>query len=68
MDSRGGAHGAHGTAAEFEQSQGGVEKSRFSPSRIEEFKQLAADPRVYEKVRPYGTRSVRPHPRRGSST
>lgn len=50
VDGRGGASGAHGTAAELEQAQGGIERSRFSPGRIAEFKELAADPRVYDKV------------------
>ena len=51
MDSRGGGGASHVTAIELEQAQGGVERSRFSLGRIAEFKQLAADPRVYEKVR-----------------
>lgn len=51
MDGQGGGGASHGTAAELEAAQDGVERSRFSPGRIEEFKQLAADPRVYEKVR-----------------
>lgn len=50
VDGRGGGGASHGTAAELEQAQGGVERSRFSPGRIAEFKKLAADPRVYEKV------------------
>lgn len=50
VDSHGGGGASHGTAADLEQAQGGVERSRFSPGRIAEFKQLAADPRVYEKV------------------
>lgn len=53
MDGRGGGGASHGTAAELEAAQGGVERSRFSPGRIAEFKQLAADPEVYEKVRVY---------------
>lgn len=52
VDGRGGGGASHGTAAELEAAQGGVERSRFSPGRIEEFKKLAADPRVYDKV-PY---------------
>lgn len=51
MDGRGGGGASHGTAAELEAAQGGVERSRFSPGRIAEFKQLAADPDVYNKVR-----------------
>ena len=51
MDGRGGGGASHGTAAELEAAQGGVERSRFSPGRIAEFKQLAADPDVYSKVR-----------------
>lgn len=51
MDGRGGGGASHGTAAELEAAQGGVERSRFSPGRIAEFKQLAADPDVYDKVR-----------------
>ncbi|CAM9663427.1 unnamed protein product [Ectocarpus sp. 8 AP-2014] len=50
VDGRGGGGASHGTAAELEAAQGGVERSRFSPGRIAEFKQLAADPRVYEKL------------------
>ncbi|CAM9351382.1 unnamed protein product [Ascophyllum nodosum] len=50
VDSRGGGGASHGTAIELEQAQGGVERSRFSLGRIAEFKQLAADPRVYEKL------------------
>lgn len=51
VDGRGGGGASHGTAAELEAAQGGVERSRFSPGRIAEFKQLAADPDVYDKVR-----------------
>lgn len=51
VDGRGGGGASHGTAAELEQAQGGIERSRFSPGRIAEFKQLASDPRVYEKVK-----------------
>lgn len=50
VDSHGGGGPSHGTAADLEQAQGGVERSRFSQGRIAEFKELAADPRVYEKV------------------
>lgn len=50
VDGRGGGGASHGTAADLEQAQGGIERSRFSPARIAEFKQLAADPQVYEKV------------------
>lgn len=51
VDGRGGGGASHGTAAELEAAQDGVERSRFSPGRVKEFKQLAADPLVYEKVR-----------------
>lgn len=51
VDGRGGGGASHGTAAELEAAQGGVERSRFSPGRIAEFKQLASDPDVYNKVR-----------------
>ena len=50
VDGRGGGGASHGTAAELEKAQGGVERSRFSPGRIAQFKELAADPSVYDKV------------------
>ena len=65
VDGRGGGGASHGTAAELEKAQGGVERSRFSPARIAQFKELAADPRVYDKVRslpsraPVGTKGRR---------
>lgn len=58
MDGRGGGGASHGTAAELEKAQGGVERSRFSPGRIEQFKELAADPSVYDKVRRLPSRDL----------
>lgn len=62
VDGRGGGGASHGTAAELEQAQGGVERCRFSPGRVAEFKDLAADPGVYDKVRVTACQLLITHP------
>lgn len=50
MDKRGVEGLAGVTTAQMEQGQEPAEGTRFSAERIEQFKALAADPMVYEKV------------------